>query len=900
MPSALETMVKILKLERDQGGKDSAVVGGLGAYCRNWERDARTQARRPTHHILIDEIVDSLSQYQTIESDADRLVKLSYLLDRITNRVPAPKKYQQRIQEWEDKSRDQPDAKPSDAAVSERRREKPERRQERPSRSRRPGSQSQRHVIGDENSSLDRDYTSAPNREELDIEPLPRLSRPPQIERMQLELEEALDILSELEAPATSLKGIGAKQAELLKKLDLQSVGDLLYNFPRDYHDYTNFKCIRDLEVGDELPVIGTVTHANTAIGNNGRKDYLIRVADGSGTISARFFSQNYLSNSLKTRDVVVLSGKVSIFQNNLQMTNPEWEHLDSENLHTVGIVPVYRMTEGLSARLYRKHIKALSEAWSGKLPDPLPRSVLERAELAELRWALQQIHFPEGWDHLQHARRRLAFDDLIMLQLALLGKRREWQSTPGTPLEVADDAWDGFVKQVFPFELTEAQRNAVGEIRADMSRPIPMNRLLQGDVGSGKTAVAILALVIAQMNKRQAALMVPTGILAEQHYRNLTETFDNVPSESRPVVAQLTSAVAQSERESVYRGLADGSIDIVVGTHALIQEGVDFQDLGIVIIDEQHRFGVDQRANLRGKGRNPHLLVMSATPFPRTLALTVFADLDISVIDQMPPGRLPVLTKVIDPIARERLHGFVSAQLEAGRQAFFVHPLVEESDKIETASTVEAYERLRKVFYRHNVCLLHGQMSAAEKDDVMEAFSRGEHDVMVTTTVAEVGVDVPNASVMVIDGANRFGLAQLHQFRGRVGRGQHQSYCFLIPDQSASTDMDRFDEARAGELAEEDLDDSERRLLALERSTDGFELAEMDLKIRGAGDLLGRRQSGHIKLRMPSLFSPELLQIAQQEARTIYEEDPDLKLPEHQLLARHIRSDIAESADMS
>lgn len=900
MPTALETLVKILKLERDQGGNNAAVVGGLSAYCRNWEKDARVQARRPTHHILIDEIVDTLSQYERIEKSDERVAKLNYLLDRIMNRVPAPQKYKQRIQEWESKLQDQPETKQSAATKTRRTRQHSDRRQDRQERTRRTGSQSSRHVIGDENSSMDRDYLSAPRREELDLEPLPQLSRPPQIQRRQPELEEAIRILKDLEAPVTSVKGIGAKQAALLKNLNLRTVADLLYNFPRDYHDYTSFKCIRDLATGDELPVIGTITHATAVLGKNGRKDFVIRVSDGSGTLSARFFSQSYLANSLKTHDVVVLSGKISMFQNTLQMTNPEWEHLDSENLHTIGIVPVYRMTKGLSARLYRKQIRALSEDWARKIPDPLPATVLERVELAELGWALQQIHFPEGWDHLRHARRRLAFDDLITLQLTLLGKRRQWQSTPSAPLEVSDLALDAFLNQVFSFELTAAQQRVTAEIRRDMAQFVPMNRLLQGDVGSGKTAVAIVATIIAHMNDRQAALMVPTGILAEQHYRSLTDTFDRLAADDRPVVALLTSAVSASERASIFRGLADGSIDIVVGTHALIQDDVDFHDLGIAIIDEQHRFGVDQRAHLRGKGRHPHLLVMSATPFPRTLALTVFADLDVSVIDQMPPGRLPVLTKVIDPIARERLHGFVTAQLESGRQAFFVHPLVEESEKMQTASAAEAYERLRKVFYRHKVCLLHGRMSAAEKDRAMQDFSIGKYDVMVTTTVAEVGVDIPNANVIVVDGANRFGLAQLHQFRGRVGRGTHQSYCFLIPDQSDNINLDRLESARAGDLNEDLLADSERRLLALERSNDGFELAEMDLQIRGAGDLLGRRQSGQQRIRMPSFFSSELLLTAQQEARTIYEEDPDLSLPEHQLLARQIRPAIADSADIS
>lgn len=900
MPTALETLVKILKLERDQGGNNAAVVGGLGAYCRNWEKDARIQARRPTHHILIDEIVDALGQYERIETSDDRVAKLNYLLDRIMNRAQAPQKYKQRIQEWESKLQDQPESKRTSATDTRRTRQQSERRQDRQERARRTGSQTSRHIIGDENSSLDRDYINAPQREEPDLEPLPKLSRPPQIQRRQPELEEAVRILNDLDAPVTSVKGIGTKQAALLKNLDLRTVADLLYNFPRDYHDYTSFKCIRDLDTGDELPVIGTVTRATEVLGKNGRKDFLIRVSDGSGALSARFFGQSYLAHSLKTQDVIVLSGKISAYQNTLQMTNPEWEHLDSDNLHTIGIVPVYRMTEGLSARLYRKQIKALSEDWASKLPDPLPATVLERAELAELGWALRQIHFPEGWDHLRHARRRLAFDELITLQLTLLGKRRQWQATPGAPLEVSDVALDAIISQLFSYDLTGAQHRAIAEIRGDMAQSAPMNRLLQGDVGSGKTAVAIVAMIIAHINDRQAALMVPTGILAEQHYRSLSDTFDRLAADNRPAVALLTSAVSASERASIYRGLADGSIDIVVGTQALIQDDVDFHDLGIAIIDEQHRFGVDQRAHLRGKGRHPHLLVMSATPFPRTLALTIFADLDVSVIDQMPPGRLPVLTKVIDPIARERLHGFVTAQLESGRQAFFVHPLVEESDKLQTASAAEAFERLRKVFFRHNVCLLHGRMSAMEKDRAMRDFSSGEYDVMVTTTVAEVGVDVPNASVIVVDGANRFGLAQLHQFRGRVGRGAHQSYCFLIPDQSDNISLDRLESARAGDLTEDLLADSERRLLALERSNDGFELADMDLRIRGAGDLLGRRQSGQQRIRMPSFFSSELLLTAQQEARALYEEDPDLSLPEHQLLARQIQPSIADSADIS
>ena len=899
MPTALETMVKILKLERDQGGKDAAVVGGMSAFCKQWEKEARNQARRPTHHILIDEIVDTLLQYEQFTAESERIEKLSYLLDRITNRQPAPPEYKSRIKEWERTIRSR-DAEPvARADTPARQREHSDRRQARPQRSRRSGQRPSKPVIGDENSSMDDDYVRAPQLDEPDLPSLPRLSRPPRIERERQSIDDALRVLQDLTAPVTAVRGIGQKQSALIAKLGVHSVGDMLYNFPRDYHDYTQFKCIAALVAGDELPVIGTVTSARTLIGKGNRKDFSLRLSDGSGSLTARFFGQSYLAQSIRPGDEIALSGKVSVYQSSLHMTNPEWEHLDSDNLHTIGIVPVYRMTEGLRPRQYRRRVKTLAEQWASKLPDPLPLPVLERAELADLGWSVQQMHFPEGWDHLDHARRRVAFDDVILLQLSLLAQRRNWQSNPGIPLTASDESLNEFCKDAFPFELTDSQERAIDEICSDMARAVPMKRLLQGDVGSGKTAVAAAAMAIARTNKRQAALMAPTGILAEQHYSNLSETFARLPTEKRPTLALLTSAVAPAERATTLRGLADGTIDFAIGTHALIQQDVDFHNLALAIVDEQHRFGVDQRGKLQGKGRNPHLLVMSATPIPRTLASTKYADLDVSVLDQMPPGRQPVVTKVIHPIARERLHGFVSAQIEAGGQAFFVHPLVDESDQVETASAIEAYEQLSKVFFRQEVCLLHGRMSPADKDKVMAEFGRGEYDVMVTTTVAEVGVDVPNASVIVVDGANRFGLAQLHQLRGRVGRGQRQSYCFLIPDESYQLDLDRLDMARGGDLPASELPAAERRLLALEQCNDGFELAELDWQLRGAGELLGRRQSGHDHLQFPELSTPELIELAQREARTIFEEDPEFALPEHQLLAQMVGARLAHAADV-
>ena len=888
MPTELEALVKILKLERAQGGRDAAVEGGLSAYCKVWEPKARQQARRPPHHILIDEIVDSLTHYDRIESRDDRVLKLEYLLNRIMNRVPPPPKYRERL----------PAHEPTAEAAPIPRRGPSERRAAKPSRSDKRRHPSPKPAFSDENAAWDRDYTAGPESYDLDIPPLPKLSRPPRAPRLQWSLDEEQALYQELAQPTTHVRGIGSRQASLLEALDLHTVEDLLWNFPREYKDYTELKCIRDLSPNETATVIATVRRSTVVVGKGGRKDLLIVAEDGSGRLSVRFFNQHFLLRKLRPGRQVVLSGKVAIYRG-LQMSSPEWEYLDVENLHTTGIVPVYRMTKGLRPRLFRKTMNALTGDWAERLPDPIPRPVLDRCELADLGWAIRQAHFPEGWDHLRHAKRRAAFDKLLMLQLAMLGNRREWQSAPGPALDIADDFLEAFIADVFPFELTNAQQRAIYDIRQDMAKAIPMNRLIQGDVGSGKTAVAAVAMAMALSNGKQAALMAPTSILAEQHYRGLSETFGKMKRGQSPVIALLTSALTVSERESIYRGMADGSIDMVIGTHALIQAGVRFHDLGLAVIDEQQRFGVDQRASLRGKGGNPHLLVMTATPIPRTLALTVHADLDVSIIDEKPPGRQTVQTKIIDRVARERLNGFVIAQLEQGRQAFFVHPLVEESESIETVSAVEAYERLSHVFFRYRVCLLHGQMNPLEKERVMADFARGDYDVMVATSVAEVGVDVPNASVMVIDGANRFGLAQLHQFRGRVGRGEHRSFCFLLPDDGADISIDKIRAKQDGQIPESALTAQERRLAAMEESNDGFYLAEVDWKLRGAGDLLGRWQSGRGTIQIESM-PPELVELAQREARTLYEEDPELKLSAHRLLAERIAAQYANPADVS
>jgi ATP-dependent DNA helicase RecG len=917
MPSALETLVKILKLERDQGCKNNAVIGGMSAYAVNWEQQARIQARNAEQRALIEELNTLLTQYEELENKTERLNRVNYMLDRIVGRIPMPPEYQARLAEFEVKptalsvqNQEVTDQSPSS---EEPRKEKPRDKRQKPTRERtetrippqetkpvskppqkekpraqkpparpRPeavesgDSETVAEAVFEPGDSIEATYTG-----QLDIPVEPRLARAPRKPRRPMDADEAADIMEGLSASVTKVRGIGPRMAQALKKLGIETLNDLLFYLPRRYDDYTKLRQINKLLPGlEKVTVIGTVRKTEIHIGRNSRKDFYMEVDDGSGMLSVIFFGQQFLIRSIRPGTQVVLSGNTSSFNGRIRMINPEWEKLDAENLHTVGIVPVYPLTEGLSARMLRRTMKETVEYWAEKLPDYVPEATLERAELADLGWTIKNLHFPEGHDHLEHARSRFVFDQLLLMQMSILANRRDWQSIPGVPLTVTDEFLETFIDTVFPYPLTGAQRRAIEDIRRDVSSSVPMNRLIQGDVGAGKTAVAVTAMAMALANGKQAALMAPTGILAEQHYRGISRVLEAMPGERKPVVKLLTGSLSNSERDAVYEGLAQGWVDIVIGTHALIQEGVQFSDLAVAVIDEQHRFGVEQRGALRGKGTNPHILVMTATPIPRTLALTMYADLDLTVIDEMPPGRIPIRTRIVREVERERIYNFIEAQLKEGRQAFIVHPLVEASDKVEAKSAVEAYEYLQQAFHRYRVGLLHGKMKPAEKDQIMADFSAGTFDILVTTSVAEVGVDVPNASVIVIEGANRFGLAQLHQFRGRVGRGQHASYCLLIPDVETPEAMER--------------------LTALEQTTDGFKLAEIDWRLRGAGDLIGTRQSGQSELQLLEAMTPHLVSLAQREARTIYEEDPYLQSPEHRLLAQRVAQLYRRESDLS
>ena len=855
MPSALETLVKILKLEQETGYKNTAVIGGLESFADNWEHDAHEQAKRAEHHQLVDEMALHLRGYAQIDDLEQRHESVKYMLGRIIGRIPAP-----------------PDLPPSAYAVEE-------------------DSQTEGEQIAGEDALEDRE-SPAPEEdlesdEEDDYHPpaavpaRPAATLPHRRKRESLSPEALAERLVELQVPVTTLPKVGSKMAEKLANLGISTVEDMLFTFPRRYDDYTHMRTINRLIAGETVTVVAAVRSVTRKQGRTGQPYLLVILDDGTGCLQVTFFGQLWLQRQFKRGSQVVLSGEVELFRGELMMTNPEWEMLERENLHTNRIVPIYALTKGLSARTLRRLMHYAVETYTSRIPDYLPESVLERTELPELNWALTQVHFPESFEALALARQRLSFDELFLFQTAMQSQRRDWQADPGQPLHV-DGSWLAQYIETLPYALTNAQRQALDDIRADLARDIPMNRLLQGDVGSGKTVVAAVALAIAAQNGKQAALMAPTSILAEQHARNVSELLQRAPNGEHIQVRLLTGNTSESEREEIYRGLAEGWVHVVIGTHAIIQEGVNFHDLALAIIDEQHRFGVQQRGLLRGKGTNPHILVMTATPIPRTLALTLYADLDLSIIDEMPPGRTPVETRVLRRVERERAYSFIRSQLDKGRQVFIIYPLVETSENMEdVGAAVDAYEKLKaQEFARYRVGLLHGRLKPAEKDEIMRSFSAGEIDVLVATSVVEVGIDVPNASVMVIEDADRFGLSQLHQFRGRVGRGEHPSHCLLI----------------AGTFSEE----ADQRLKAMEETTDGFKLAEIDWAMRGPGDLLGVRQSGIGQFRLAELMNPQLVELAQREARTVYAEDPYLTQPEHTLLAQRVRMLSDRRADVS
>ena len=686
------------------------------------------------------------------------------------------------------------------------------------------------------------------------------------------------------EQPVSSLRRMDAKTVQRLEQLDVRSVRDLLYMMPRRYDDRADVASIADLYPGGAFTVEGRLTDIRSA--NVGQRRLQLAegaLSDDTGQIELQWFGQGYLARSLKPGNQMVVHGKVEIHRGRLSFSSPEYDVITPRQppLNAGRVTPVYRLTQGMTARNLRSLTWQAVTRAAGAIADPLPGDVLQRTGLVGLQDAIRDVHYPSDSAAADRARRRLAFDEILAFQLAILGRRRHRErNAVGLPVKYHAPTVDGFLNGL-PFTPTAAQLRCVGEILEDMGRGSPpMSRLLQGEVGSGKTLVALAAVLAAASAHRQSALMAPTEVLAEQHFQTvakLLEGFDQplqqpnvlsayLPNLPRPFAfGLLTGSTRAAPRRELLRMAAEGHLDLLIGTHALIQDGVELPNLSLAIADEQHRFGVEQRAALRGAGEEqPHSLMMSATPIPRTLQLTLYGDVDISTIDELPPGRQEILTRIVPEDKRRAAYGFVRQQVAAGRQTFVICPLVEESDKLDVRAATDEHKRLsEEVFPDLRVGLMHGRLSSREKDKVMRQFRDAELDILVATAVVEVGIDVPNATVMLIDGADRFGLSQLHQFRGRVGRGEHKSYCLL--------------------MSESESERARERLAALESTRDGFKLAEIDLQMRHEGDIFGTSQSGdQTVLRIANVFDQDLLALARQEAARIIEDDPELEKPRH------------------
>jgi ATP-dependent DNA helicase RecG len=688
--------------------------------------------------------------------------------------------------------------------------------------------------------------------------------------------------LDPLQSSLQYLKGVGPRRAADLERVGLHTVEDLLYRFPIRYEDRGSFQTIASLRPGVSSSVVGEVVASGVRPTRRPRfRIFELLVRDRTGSMRAIWFNQPFLNDIFHPRQRVILFGKLELSSHGLQMQNPQYEILaedeissasnlsgdppinkEEDLLHTGRIVPIYEKTGTVTTKMQRVLVHNALAQLPDVLPDPLPVALRERRNLIDRRTAIVEAHFPPEHTPIDQlngfrspAQQRLIFEEFFLFQCGLVLRKRLSNAERKPRSVVITDEIRESAKRVLPFKLTGDQKKVIGEIVEDMKRPHPMNRLLQGDVGSGKTIVALMAALVAMENGFQVAFMAPTEILAEQHFINIRRLLER----SRFRLALLTGATPAKKRKEIQAELAGGSFHMVVGTHALVEDPVAFRELGLAIIDEQHRFGVMQRAALRAKGMHPDILVMTATPIPRTLALTTYGDLDVSVMREMPPGRKAIKTIAKPESRRDEIYRFVEEQLLAGRQTYVIYPLVEESTKIDLRAATEMADHLQQdIFPAYRVALLHGRLKQDDKDRVMHAFARGEFHVLVSTTVVEVGVDVPNASVMVVEHAERFGLSQLHQLRGRVGRGLHQSYCVLLY-QSPLNDQGR------------------ERLKALTDTTDGFEIAERDLALRGPGDFFGTRQSGMPTLRVGDLLRDhQLMEEARREAILALESERD------------------------
>lgn len=674
----------------------------------------------------------------------------------------------------------------------------------------------------------------------------------------------------ELQTSVKFIKGVGPRRAEDLASKNIFTVEDLLYNLPYRYEDRTHFRKVKELRPGERASILVKVLTAGLMIT---RKSHLrifdLAARDESGTVRCKWFHSEYLAQRkiFKAGQKVIFYGKFEVDPygtGNLQVINPEFEIVDEElatadSLEMGRIVPVYESIKGCTSRLLRRIVHSVLEELK-EVADTLPVEILSRRGLMPRREAIQEAHFPSPetvLDELSHFRtcalQRLIFEELFFLEVGMALKRRKARSFPGVPFQTSPTIREA-IKRILPFHPTGAQKRVLKEMVDDMGRPIPMNRLLQGDVGCGKTIVALEAGAIAMENGYQTAFLVPTEILAEQHYFNTRRIY----SKNGYSVALLKSGLKKTERRGLLERLAQGQIQMLLGTHALLEPDVQFQKLGLVLIDEQHRFGVMQRYHLMKKGGAPHTLVMTATPIPRTLAMTLYGDLDVSVIDELPPNRSPILTRVVSDEQRSSAYRFLRDQVKLGRQVYVVCPLVEESEKVDLRAVSKTFEHLsHDVFPDLKVDWLHGRMKSQEKEAAMQRFTSGQTQVLVSTTVIEVGVDVANASVMLVEHAERFGLAQLHQLRGRIGRSNAKSYCFLMKGKKVS-------------------EEAEQRLQCMVETTDGFKIAEKDLEIRGPGEFFGTKQAGLPSLKVANLLrDADILEAARREALNFVDHPP-------------------------
>ena len=670
----------------------------------------------------------------------------------------------------------------------------------------------------------------------------------------------------------STIKGIGPKKAELLSRVGIHTIEDLLCYYPRDYEDRRVIKKIADVAEGETVLIRGRIL---TMITNGFRRQSRLQllVGDDTGGIPVLFFHMPYLHKTLSKDKLYEFYGKVTRRGDRLELVHPQWNEVEDENAPPQGILPIYPLTEGLSQKDLRKWMKQMLP-YAPLLNDYLPADLRKQENLCGLSYAVENIHFPTDGQRLREARYRLVFDELFLLQAGLFLLRSRTRTPEGSIAFSKKVSMKPFVES-FPFPFTKAQNRVLKEIEADMEAPKAMNRLVQGDVGSGKTAVAAAAIYKAVKSGYQAAFMAPTELLARQHYEGLKSQFEAF----RIATAFLSGNSGAKERRQILEALKEGKIDLLIGTHAVIQDSVEFANLGLVITDEQHRFGVAQRATLVSKGVNPDVLVMTATPIPRTLAVILYGDLDISIIDELPPGRKPIETMAVTARGRKKAYHFLHQEVLKGRQAYIVAPLIEDSELVDSRSATGIYEETADLLPGVTAALLHGAMKQKEKDDIMDRFQKGEIQVLVSTVVIEVGINVPNSTVMLIENAERFGLAQLHQLRGRVGRGAEQSYCILVSEHPSEV--------------------SKERVRILTETADGFLIAEKDLELRGPGEFFGLRQHGLPELKVADLSRHRKVLLSVREAAAaLLNADPTLSSAEHLLLKLKLQKNFEERWD--